>query len=177
MERTLADRIRLADEYVELSIQSNIEPYNPEPFFKIMEWRDQAMMENLLWLAEEIYPTEKFIVWAHNDHIRKAQSEVMVSYPVKLMGELLPDIYKKYSYVLGLYMASGETANNSKEPIAVLPPVKGSIEDILSSTNKPYTFIDLRNRQNERGNSWMFEPRLSYSWGVRTGKSCSTRSI
>ncbi|KOS63164.1 erythromycin esterase family protein [Lysinibacillus agricola] len=167
MERTLADRIRLADEYVELSIQSNIEPYNPELFFKTMEWRDQAMMENLLWLAEEIYPTEKFIVWAHNDHIRKAQSEVMVSYPVKLMGELLPDIYKKYSYVLGLYMASGETANNSKEPIAVLPPVKGSIEDILSSTNKPYTFIDLRNRQNERGNSWMFEPRLSYSWGVR----------
>ncbi|MFB7159598.1 erythromycin esterase family protein [Lysinibacillus sp. NPDC056232] len=167
MEHTLADRIRLADEYVELSIQSNIEPYNPEPFFKTMEWRDQAMMENLLWLAEEIYPTEKFIVWAHNDHIRKAQSEVMISYPVKLMGELLPDIYKKYSYVLGLYMASGETANNSKEPIAVLPPVKGSIEDILSSTNKPYTFIDLRNRQNERGNSWMFEPRLSYSWGVR----------
>ena len=37
-----------------------------------MEWRDQAMLENLLWLAEEIYPTEKFIVWAHNDHIRKA---------------------------------------------------------------------------------------------------------
>ncbi|QPQ28894.1 erythromycin esterase family protein [Lysinibacillus sp. JNUCC 51] len=167
MERTLADRIRLANEYVELSIQSNIEPYNSELYFKTMEWRDQAMMENLLWLAEEIYPTEKFIVWAHNDHIRKAQSEVMVSYPVKLMGELLPDIYKKYSYVLGLYMTSGETANNMGEPMAVLPPVKGSIEDIVSSTNKPYTFIDLRNRQNERGNSWMFEPRLSYSWGVR----------
>lgn len=60
-----------------------------------MEWRDQSMMDNLLWLAEEIYPTEKFIVWAHNDHIRKAQSEVMGSpYPVKLMGERLPDIYK-----------------------------------------------------------------------------------
>ncbi|MEB2300216.1 erythromycin esterase family protein [Lysinibacillus xylanilyticus] len=169
MERTLADRIRLADEYVELSIQSNIdlEKYNPESFYKTMEWRDQAMMENLLWLAEEIYPTEKFIVWAHNDHIRKAQSEVMGSpYPVKLMGERLPDIYKKYSYVLGLYMNSGETANNMGEPMAVLPSVKGSIEDILSSSNKPYTFIDMRNRQNERGNSWMFEPRLSYSWGM-----------
>ncbi|WP_068985040.1 erythromycin esterase family protein [Lysinibacillus xylanilyticus] len=168
MERTLADRIRLADEYVELCIQSNIdlEQYNPESFYKTMEWRDQAMMENLLWLAEEVYPTEKFIVWAHNDHIRKTQSEVMGSpYPVKLMGERLPDIYKKYSYVLGLYMAGGETSDNLGEPMAVLPPIKGSIEDILSSTNKPYTFIDLRNRQNERGNSWMFEPRLSYSWG------------
>ncbi|MFJ3390338.1 MULTISPECIES: erythromycin esterase family protein [unclassified Lysinibacillus] len=169
MERTLADRIRLADEYVELSIQANIEleQNKYDSFLKTMEWRDQSMMENLLWLAEEIYPTEKFIVWAHNDHIRKAQSEVMGSpYPVKLMGERLPDIYKKYSYVLGLYMAGGETANNMGEPMAVLPPVKGSIEDIASSSNKPYTFIDLRNRQSERGNSWMFEPRLSYSWGM-----------
>lgn len=169
MDRTLADRIRLADEYIELTIQSNIdiEQNNIESFLQTMEWRDQAMMENLLWLAEEVYPTEKFIVWAHNDHIRKAQSDVMGSpYPVKLMGERLPDIYKKHSYVLGLYMTSGETANNMGEPMPVLPPVKGSIEDILSSTNKPYTFIDLRNRQNERGNSWMFEPRLSYSWGM-----------
>ncbi|MFJ6209135.1 erythromycin esterase family protein [Lysinibacillus sp. NPDC092081] len=169
MERTLADRIRLANEYVELSIQANIEieQNKYDSFLKTMEWRDQSMMENLLWLAEEIYPTEKFIVWAHNDHIRKAQSEVMGSpYPVKLMGERLPDIYKKYSYVLGLYMTSGETANNMGEPMAVLPTVKGSIEDIVSSSNKPYTFIDMRNRQNERGNSWMFEPRLSYSWGV-----------
>ncbi|MFJ6265022.1 erythromycin esterase family protein [Lysinibacillus xylanilyticus] len=169
MDRTLTDRIRLANEYVELSIQSNIdlEQNKYDSFLKTMEWRDQSMMENLLWLAEEIYPTEKFIVWAHNDHIRKAQSEVMGSpYPVKLMGERLPDIYKKYSYVLGLYMSSGETANNMGEPMAVLPTVKGSIEDIVSSSNKPYTFIDMRNRQNERGNSWMFEPRLSYSWGM-----------
>ncbi|MGC7928923.1 erythromycin esterase family protein [Lysinibacillus sp. VIII_CA] len=169
MERTLADRIRLADEYVELTIQSNIEMEQNkyDSFLKTMEWRDQAMMENLLWLAEEVYPTEKFIVWAHNDHIRKAQSDVMGSpYPVKLMGERLPDIYKKYSYVLGLYMTNGETANNMGETMAVLPPIKGSIEDIVSSVNEPYTFIDLRNRQNERGNSWMFEPRLSYSWGV-----------
>ena len=90
----------------------------------------------------------------------------MGSYTVKMMGELLPDIYKKYSYVLGLYMASGETTNNARVPLKVLPAIKGSIEDILSTTNKPYTFIDLRNRQNERGNSWMFEPRLAYSWGV-----------
>lgn len=98
MERTLADRIRLAEEYVELSIQSNvdIEQNKYDSFFKTMEWRDQGMLENLLWLAEEIYPTEKFIVWAHNDHIRKAQSEVMGSpYALNLMGERLPDIYKK----------------------------------------------------------------------------------
>ncbi|MCM3338537.1 hypothetical protein M3650_07800 [Paenibacillus sp. MER TA 81-3] len=26
--------------------------------------------------------------------------------------------------------------------------------------------MDLRYRQNERGNSWMFEPRFIYRWGV-----------
>nr|WP_276563271.1 erythromycin esterase family protein [Lysinibacillus xylanilyticus] len=139
MERTFADRIHFAEEYVELTIKTiiELEQDKDDSYLKTIEWRDQAMMENLLWLAEEVYPTEKFIVWAHNDHIRKAHSEVKGSPDsVKLMGERLPDIYKKYSYVLGLYMAGGETANNLREPMAVLPPIKGSIEDILSSTNE-----------------------------------------
>lgn len=61
MDRTLTDRIRLADEYIELTIQSNIdiEQNIIASFLQTMEWRDQAMMENLLWLAEEVYPTEK----------------------------------------------------------------------------------------------------------------------
>ena len=35
--------------------------------------------------------------------------------------------------------------------------MKGAIEDLLSSTNRPFTFIYLRNRQNKRG-----KPRLSF---------------
>lgn len=169
MERALNERIKVVKEYVEINIKSNVEleKYDPTSFLKAMEWRDQAMLANLLWLATEVYPTEKFIVWAHNDHIRKSHSEVMGSpYPVKLMGELLPKEFKKYSYVLGLYMASGKTADNMRNPMDVLPLETGSLEDILSFKKSPYTFIDMRYRQNERGNSWMFEPRYAYSWGV-----------
>lgn len=169
LERSLNDRISVAKEYVEISIKSNVGMPEGEYtwFLKSMEWRDKAMLDNLMWLATDVYPTEKFIVWAHNDHIRKAQSEVMGSpYPVKLMGEMLPDDMKKYSYVLGLYPASGETADNMGNPHDVLPLAPGSVESILSASGSPYTFIDLRYRTNERGNSWMFEPRYTYSWGM-----------
>nr|WP_238600649.1 erythromycin esterase family protein [Metasolibacillus meyeri] len=132
-----------------------------------MEWRDKAMLENLLWLAHEVYPNEKFIVWAHNDHIRKAHSKVMGSpYPVKMLGELLPEEEKKLSYVIRLYMGGGELSTNDRMVLPVSPLEKGSIEDILSAVNTAYTFIDMRYCQNERGNSWMFEPRLAYSWGI-----------
>lgn len=167
--RALSDRIKLAEEYVEISIQTNIGMQKGDYtwFFKSMEWRDQAMLDNLMWLANEVYPNEKIIVWAHNDHIRKAQSEVMGSpYPIKMMGELLSDEIKKYSYVLGLYPANGQTADNMGNVHDVLPLEPGSIESILSAGGSPYTFIDLRYRMNERGNSWMFEPRYSYSWGM-----------
>lgn len=169
LERALSDRIRVAEEYVELSIATNValEKGEYEPFLQMMSWRDQAMHDNIMWLAMEAYPTEKFIIWAHNDHIRKNHSEVMgSSYPVKLMGEMFSDEAKKYSYVLGLYPASGQTADNTGEIHEVLPLEPGSVESIMSASGSPYTFIDLRYRSNESGSSWMFEPRLTYSWGM-----------
>lgn len=169
LERSLNDRIRVAEEYVEISIRSNIglEAGDPAPFYESMTWRDRAMLDNLMWLATQVYPNEKFIVWAHNDHIRKAHSEVMgTPYPVSLMGEMLSDEMKKYSYVLGLYPASGKTADNLRKLHDVAPLDPGSIESILSSAGSPYTFVDMRYRNNGAGSSWMFEPRFAYSWGM-----------
>ena len=169
LERSLNDRIRVAGEYVELSIESTLgmESGDYVPFLESMEWRDQAMHDNLMWLVTEVYPTEKFIVWGHNDHIRKAQTEVMgTPYPVSLMGEQLSKEMKKYSYVLGLYPASGQTADNLGNVHDVLPTEPGSIESILSAAGSPYTFVDLRYQKREAGNSWMFEPRYAYSWGM-----------
>ncbi|RRJ65047.1 erythromycin esterase [Paenibacillus oralis] len=169
LERSLNERIRFAKEYAEISIRANLGMQTGDyaPFFESMEWRDKTMLDNLMWLATEVYPTEKFIVWGHNDHIRKAHSEVMgTPYPVKLMGELLPDEMKKYSYAIGLYPSSGKTADNTKTVHDVLPLAPGSVESILSAAKTPFTFIDLRYQSRERGNSWMFEPRFAYSWGI-----------
>lgn len=170
LDRALSDRIRVAEEYLEITIQAfeGAEKGDMTMFMKLSEWRDQAMVDNLIWLATEVYPTEKFIVWGHNGHLRKANSEVMGNpFPGKAMGEMWPDEYKRYSYVIGLYATEGETADNTRVPIKVLTPKPGSVEDILSAANHPYTFMDLHYRQNERGNSWMFEPRFAYDWGFR----------
>jgi len=169
LERSLSDRIRVAREYVDLSIRAMTEMNEGkyETFMDSMDWRDQAMHDNLMWLATEVYPNEKFIVWGHNDHIRKAHSEVMGSpYPVTMMGERLSEELKKTSYVLGLYASSGQTADNAGGLHNVEPAEPGSIEGIMSATNTPYSFLDLRYQNRETGNSWMFEPRFAYSWGM-----------
>nr|WP_234032920.1 erythromycin esterase family protein [Paenibacillus faecalis] len=169
LERTLLNRIDVAKEYVELCINMNIGMAEGEYtwFLKTMEWRDQVMLDNLMWLANDVYPKEKFIVWGHNDHVRKAHSEVIgTPYPVKFMGEMLPEEMKEQSYVLGLYPASGTMADNSGQIYDILPLQPGSIESILSASGSPYTFIDLRYQIKDQGNSWMFEPRYTYSWGT-----------
>ncbi|MBD8500730.1 erythromycin esterase family protein [Paenibacillus arenosi] len=167
MERAVEDRIRLINEYVEININVNIdiEKEGVAAMYRATEWRDRAMANNLIWLATEVYPEEKFIVWAHNGHISKAQSQI-VDGSHKWMGELMTDNLQRQSYVMGLYMASGESAENqTRKPVPVQPLLPGSMEDILSSSKQPYTFMDLRYRDNERGNSWMFERVVSYVWG------------
>ncbi|WP_261378451.1 erythromycin esterase family protein [Paenibacillus agilis] len=168
MERALKVQIDVINEYNELSIRGQVDATQGkyDTMLQSFAWRDKMMAANLVWLAEEVYPTEKIIVWAHNDHIRKAHSEVEgTPFTVKFMGELMPEDYKKYSYVLGLYMASGETADNGGNKKDVVKFEPGSMESILSASNQPYTFVDLRYQREARGNSWMFEPVTTYSWG------------
>ncbi|TVX88334.1 erythromycin esterase family protein [Paenibacillus agilis] len=169
MKRAVEDRIRFINEYVEINIEGNIvvEKGDMLAVFRATEWRDRAMANNLIWLATEVYPTERFIVWAHNGHISKAQSQIYTFDGAhKWMGELMPKVLQRQSYVMGLYMGSGESADNeTREAIPVSPLLPGALEDILSGAKQPYTFMDLRYRDNERGNSWMFERVFAYDWG------------
>ena len=117
LERSLEDRIRMAQEYIEISIRSMIEleEGKMDAFLDSLVWRDKAMNDNLIWLATEVYPNEKFIVWGHNDHIRKANSKVMdSSYPVPLMERSSPGI-ERNQLCSGLYASSGQTADNAGE--------------------------------------------------------------
>ncbi|MFD0617853.1 erythromycin esterase family protein [Paenibacillus sp. GCM10027629] len=161
MKRALEDRIRVIQEFNELCIQSNIltEQGDYSAAQSMMEWRDRAMASNLAWLATEVYPEEKIIVWGHNGHISKAQS--LISTMPKSMGELMPKELQQESYVMGLFMGEGQVAENTREPHKLDPMITGSMEDILSAGGQPYTFMDLRYRDNERGNSWMFERMIA----------------
>ncbi|WP_227793415.1 erythromycin esterase family protein [Paenibacillus guangzhouensis] len=161
MKRALEDRIRVIQEYNELCIQSNIltEQGDYSGTQPMMEWRDRALASNLAWLATKVYPEERIIVWGHNGHISKAQS--LISNMPKSMGELMPEELKRESYVMGLFTGQGQFAENTREPVQLDPMIPGSMEDILTAAGQPYTFMDLRYRENERGNSWMFERMIA----------------
>jgi len=172
VNRTLDDRLRVVDEYIELSIKSNIAAQTGDYAVatKMMEWRDKAMADNLLWLATEIYPMEKIIVWGHNAHISKAESKMEQSFmPVagRFMGELMQEsMFGPYSYTIGLYAGSGTTHDNLGEPLEVQPLPPSSIESIMKAANQPYSFVDMRYAMKGSGTSWMDEPRTALYFGV-----------
>ncbi|WP_156877629.1 erythromycin esterase family protein [Shimazuella kribbensis] len=131
--------------------------------------RDQAMAKHMVWITEKLYPKQKIIVWAHNLHIRKAntKTENPNRSSVINLGELLLPKIKKQSYILGLYMNRGISALNDRKPIAVrFPHPTGRMESILSKTGYPNFFVDLSQAKKHEGTSWMFSKRAILDWGA-----------
>ncbi|UHA74870.1 erythromycin esterase family protein [Paenibacillus sp. 481] len=170
MKRAVEDRKKFIEEYIPLAIASKKDQKAGvyESTLKMFEWRDKAMADNLYWLATEIYPTERIVVWGHNTHINKANSNMKVpAFPGKMMGELMQDTaFKDYSYSIGLYMGGGQHADNVGKKLSVPAPAPNSIESIMKETGRPYSFVDLRYHPINKGNSWMTEERTAYYFGM-----------
>jgi erythromycin esterase len=98
--------------------------------------RDECMARNIIWLAENRYPNEKIIVWAHNTHIDKN-----ATVPKRIMGRLLSAHFKDNLFAVGLFMANGTTALNNRQIIPVKAAMPGSLEALLSATSFRTTFI------------------------------------
>lgn len=171
----LQDRIESVEHVVESYMLFN--KYTQEEnyeeaskYYKIAnELRDKAMAKHITLLAEELYPNKKIIIWAHNIHNRKANTEAInPNRPsVLTMGQLLPDRIKKKSYVVGLYMNQGVSALNNREPAPVrYPHPEGNLEKILSSASHKNVFVDLQGQKKNKGTSWMFTERQALDWGL-----------
>jgi erythromycin esterase len=147
--------------------------------------RDQAMAKHMVWLTEELYPKQKIIVWAHNLHIRKANTKTVNPNrsPIVTLGQLLPAKIKEQSYVLGLYMNSGTSNKNDRTPLPVRHRhPKGTIESIFGKAGyknffidlaQPYRLFDLAHlsrsldfiRPSREETAWMFTKRAVLDWG------------
>jgi erythromycin esterase len=69
---------------------------NGEKSFNI---RDHAMAQNAIFLAEELYPDKKIILWAHNGHISEQSAKAgLINY-----GNYLDDRYGESLFSLGLF--------------------------------------------------------------------------
>ncbi|SEM80457.1 erythromycin esterase family protein [Lihuaxuella thermophila] len=174
-EYALQDRIHMIDRILEKYIlfSKYTQEQNYQEAQKYLDegsvLRDQAMAKNLTWLAEKLYPNKKIIVWAHNIHIRKANTRTENPYRTSLvtMGQLLPQQLQKDSYVVGLYMNRGVSALNNRQPAPVrYPHPEGNLESILSKSGNPNIFVDLLHTKNKKATSWMFTGRQVLDWGL-----------
>jgi len=103
--------------------------------------RDHSMAINVEFLAEELYPDKKIIVWAHNIHI----SEESTFEDLDNMGSYLDDNFGDELYTIGL--------------IGYRPPtLLVSLDDLLHLYGKPYLFVDLSSQDQDFDPS--FEPMI-----------------
>ncbi len=134
--------------------------------------RDQSMAENVRWLAEQKFPGQKIVLWAHNAHV----GSTITSGP-KPMGAHLRETYGDKMVVLGFASHSGEVRAKGLisgkwqpgGPVALklAPPKPISIEGLFAETGLPRAVIDFRHMANDNALAkWLTQPRLHRSIGA-----------
>lgn len=110
-------------------------------------YRDEMMARNVEWLANEAYPGEKIVLWAHNGHVSTDGPITASSRP---MGSWLRQAFGRQLYVLGFAIHTGSVRAISTGALSngiraytmpTAPP--GSGTSVLSAAGKPAFFLDI----------------------------------
>jgi erythromycin esterase len=135
------------------------------------DYRDEMMARNVEWLADQAYPGQKMVLWAHNAHVSLGSDG---SY--KLMGAWLRLRFGTDMYVLGFQFRGGTaraistTADGKftglKDNLLPVSP-EGGGDAVLSAARLPLFFLDLRSVPNEGAlGRWLSEQHPFRSFGA-----------
>jgi erythromycin esterase len=133
-------------------------------------YRDEMMAKNVEWLADEAYPGEKMVLWAHNGHVRFG-SEIAG----KSMGAWLRERFGRKMYVAGFAFRRGQLravgmTNGQMKGLAeqeVAPAPEGSGDAILSAAGMPLFFLDMSSLAADGPlGRWLGESHLYYDVGA-----------
>ena len=127
--------------------------------------RDSAMAANLVHLAEEVFPKDRIVVWAHNGHVRNG-GERVTPFRAKSMGQWLVEWNRAQVFTLGLFMAAGTASNNNGRVYDVEPPGARDLESILRSAGPAWHMLDL-STPRQPGTEWAYAPRIARRDGTR----------
>ena len=136
---------------------------NEQDYDSSTETRDKGMADNFEYLASNVYPDKKIMLWAHNFHIRHNNSAVS---GVKTMGTYIAQNHETDLYTIGLFMYRGKAAWNNRVIYEIEPAKSGSLESIFYRARKKYCYVDMSNEEQNDGNSWMFQTITCKSWGT-----------
>ena len=123
-----------------------------------MAIRDNAMADNLTFLARTMFPGKKIIVWAANIHVRHANDKTTWIFPT--MGRWLKERFGDELYTIGLYPNRG-TVPGGRGVFTIDPAEPGTLERLLSDAGASQLFVDLSKPPRHEGTRWMYEPMLS----------------
>jgi erythromycin esterase len=130
--------------------------------------RDQAMAENVQWILDH-NPGAKMVIWAHNEHIRKAKRFAipMGYYLNKNFGDEMVTI--GFSTEEGTYTA----VKKEKEKVLLLagnkllPSTEEDIEYYFKNATAHNFIIDFRKAKLEPSNTWISKKIRMRSIGAR----------
>ncbi|MDT3766263.1 erythromycin esterase family protein [Priestia filamentosa] len=109
-------------------------------------YRDKYMYEHLSYLINNT--SGKYIVWAHNYHVRKNNSISDGWLNEKSLGEFYWE-KKQDSYHLGIYMKEGIINNNQGKPYKIKNHGKNSLEnELFKNTSSNFVFKSLDKTNN-----------------------------
>ena len=133
-------------------------------------YRDRMMARNVEWLADEVHPHEKIVLWAHNGHVGFDPDNGRE----RKMGAWLRERFGKDLYVVGFAFRKGEVRavgfeNGNNKGVGVWPvqaSPEGSGDAILSAAGMPLFFLNIAGLP--RGGAlarWLAEPHLFHDLG------------
>ncbi|MDN3204541.1 erythromycin esterase family protein [Algoriphagus sediminis] len=115
------------------------------------EIRDSSMFENVKWIIENQTKNGKAFIWAHNEHINKAEMYYLGS-RIKNLGRHLKDFYKEDYFSVGFDFGGGNLRgyiNDKKEGgkwknYYVPEPIKKTYAQTLWKADKEIFFLDMK---------------------------------
>ncbi|OAT71422.1 erythromycin esterase family protein [Parageobacillus thermoglucosidasius] len=135
-------------------------------FMKAIKIRNKEMADNISWLAQEMFPNEKIIIWAHNGHIVR-QSRRLLGFSSTF--SYLPPKIKEFSYTIGFFMYSGQAAENNRSVYEVQQPGQDSIEFRIKQAGHEIGFFDISQQRKVPQNRWLFQ----HTYTMHEGKQLS----
>ena len=125
--------------------------------------RDSAMAENLVWMLNFLYPTEKIIINVSAYHASRFSykiedfNECCKPVDVKTFGELMAGTPFKDDIYSIVFVSSGGFRGIEQDEIKKLPvPKRNSIEYVFSKTKFDYAFLDFKKNKCDWLNRGIF---------------------
>jgi erythromycin esterase len=113
------------------------------------EARNLGMAENVRFLADELFPGRRIVVWGHNTHVRHASEAIPAhpavwpDVPARDMGSWLHDWYGQALFTIGFYAYRGTAADNAREVYEVADATPAHLEYRLARAGYRLSFFDL----------------------------------